>query len=95
MVKAAQSKNNPREEHILEKPDWFVVRVWIPPIRGQHLGGWREGSTFSPAEALNTLSRLRTNGYHRVLVYAARQYEHEARRAVISEAHLHSLIQKL
>ena len=78
----------PREQEVLDSPDYFVIRVF------QYAQGWIESKPFSAREALtrdNNIKQMNQN--YRASLYAARQFEDGVRLANVTPAHLSALVE--
>lgn len=85
---AKPSVYTPREQEVLESPDYFVIRVF------QYGAGWVESVPFTAAQALERYNNIKKmNQNYRAALYAARAFGSEVRLANVTPAHLSALVE--
>lgn len=78
----------PREQEVIDSPDYYVIRLF------RQAAGWIESPLhFTAKEALERFKNIKKlDENHRVVVYAAREFEDGAHLACVTPAHLSALV---
>lgn len=87
MAKAKAPVYSSREQEVLDKVDYYRIRVF------QHGVGWTESAPFDAAETLQRYKRIKELNYHRVCLYAARKFPDGERLACVTPAYLSALLE--
>lgn len=78
-----------REQEVLDSPDYYVLRLF------QQASGWIESPRhFTAKEALERFQNIKKlDANHRVVIYAAREFEDGAHLACVTAAHVSALVE--
>lgn len=79
----------PREQEVLDSPDYYVIRVFL----AAH--GWIESPIpFTAKQALERYNNIKNqNQNQRAVLYAARKLDDEIRLACVTPAYLSALVE--